>query len=71
MQQKSQHHHANKNELYDSISTVVNTLLTQLTSRFFSTVLPRAGIKHPPVKDELFDAFAVDNYIEKYCRYKQ
>ena len=23
------------------------------------------------LKDELFDAFAVDNYIEKYCRCKQ
>ena len=45
--------------------------LTPLTSRFFCTVLPRAGVKTPPVKDELFDAFAVDNYTEKYCRCKQ
>ena len=27
--------------------------------------------KTPPVKDELFDAFAMGNYIEKYCQCKQ
>ena len=31
------------------------------------------GLGHntPHVKDELFDAFAIENYIEKYCRCKQ
>ena len=46
-------------------------MIPLLNSRFFCTVLPRAGVKHPTVKDELFDAFAVDNYIEKYCLCKQ
>ena len=29
------------------------------------------GYNTPLVKDELFDAFAIGNYIEKYCRCKQ
>ena len=48
-----------------------SSLLTQLTSWFFCMVLPRAEVKHLTGKDEVFDAFAVDNYKEKYCRCKQ
>ena len=53
------------------IDLVMQIELTQLNSRFFRTLLPRAGAKRPPAKDELFDAFAVDNFIEKYCQCKQ
>ena len=29
------------------------------------------GQNTPPVKDELFDVFAIGDYIEKYCQCKQ
>ena len=56
---------------YNYISFIHIFGLTPLTSQFFCMLLPRAGENIPLVKDELFNAFAVDNYIEKYCQCKQ
>ena len=46
-------------------------LLTPLTSEFFVTVLPLAGVNTSMVNDELFDAFVIDNYIGKCYQCKQ
>ena len=43
----------------------------RLPRDFFALFYLVLGQNTPLVKDEVFDAFAVDNYIEKYCRCKQ
>ena len=50
------------------IKNLIVHALTPLTSQFFAQFY--LGLT-PQVKDELFDAFAIGNYIEKYCRSKQ
>ena len=38
---------------------------------FFARFYIGLGLNNPPVNDELFYAFAIVNFIEKYCRCKQ
>ena len=45
--------------------------LVLLTAIFFAPFYLGHWKDNPPVIDELFDTFAVDNYIKKYCRGKQ
>ena len=40
------------------------------TRYFFAPFYLRHWKDNPPVIDELFDTFVVDNYIKKYCRGK-
>ena len=42
-----------------------------LPRNIFACFYLRLGQNTPLVKDELFDAFVIDNFIEKYYRCKQ